>query len=642
MDVDKIRAKFSSHALRLQRLISRFTPAGDLQPGSLTKRTAIICLSIFLIAVGVRLLQWQNNWLTIDKTMWRLTERYKEEAQFLLNGDISSFVRGHTPQPDPGILMHTPGYPLVMALIYKLSGSSDTALRLFQILGDAAAALLVFLITIELLPKGVAIIAGLLVAFSPQLAYSSLLLLPDSLSGLPILAAVYLIVRASKRPHIVTMMAAGAAIGVSCWLRANALLLAPFLCLLIPVLFERGKRWRYAIAFVGAALLIIAPITIRNAIVFRSFIPLSLGAGQNLVAGIADYDPERKFGLEAYDDAASRQEAQLYNRPDYAADLYRPDGIERERLRMARAWAVIRSNKLWFLGVMLRRAALMLEYEQVSIVSVEPSVTNSPEITNETELAWSASPVDLSASNTSPAGQAQASLTEDNQALRIVSDNSEQGKPFASAPINVQRKSDYVLRLPVRVEQGRMVIRVESVDKRATLASAAVPDALQTNATTQDDMTVLQLPFVNGGEDRIRIALVNAESNEARSVIEIGSLEIFRLGTASYLWTRYPRAVVKTGQKFFKTSWMLPLTLIGIVLLSLAGRGRALAILLCVPAYYLCVHSPLHIEHRYVLALHYFFSILIAVALYWIAVRLWQLVQRFVPTRRRESAQPNS
>ena len=628
-------------AAKFTRLGARFVREDDLQAGGITrKNTAVICLLIFFTATGVRLLQWQNSWLTVDKTMWRLTERYKDEAQLLLVGDVASFVRGSESGPDPGILMHTPGYPLVIAVVYKASGNSDTALRLFQILADAGAALLVFLIAVEILPKAAAIIAGLLVAFSPQLAHSSLLLLPDSLSGLPILLAIYLIVRAGKSPRVITIMAAGAAVGLSCWLRANALLLAPFLCLLIFVLFERDRRWRYAAAFVAAALLVIAPITIRNAIVFRSFIPLSLGAGQNLVAGIADYDPERRFGLEAYDDAASRQEAELYNRPDYAADLYRPDGIERERARVARALTVISSNKLWFLGVMLRRAALMLRYEQVPIVSVEPSITNSPEITGETELAWAGSPAELIAGDPSSSGQARLSLTGDNQALRIAGDDSAEGKQFASPLINVKRKSDYVLRLPVRVEQGRMVVRVESGDKGATLASAAIPDSLEPGAPTKDSMTIVQVPFVNAGADQVRVVMANAEAGQT-PVIQIGGLEVFRLGAASYLWTRYPRTLVKVLQKFFKTTWMLPLMLFGIVLLALARRGRVLAIALAIPAYYLCVHSPLHIEHRYVLAMHYFFSILIATALYWLGKRLWEVGQRLGALKLHRKARSN-
>src|ERR1044071_7929374 len=185
-------------------LRSHMTELKCPQASGLPRRSmTVICLSILLIAVGVRLLQWQNNWLTIDNNMSRLTARYKEEAQFLLNGDILSFARGSTVGADATALMHPPGYPILIALIYKIFGHSDIALRAFQILADSGAAILVFLITAKLLPRGVAIIAGLLVASSPQLAYHSLLLLPDSLSGLPILLAIYLIARTGKHSSII-------------------------------------------------------------------------------------------------------------------------------------------------------------------------------------------------------------------------------------------------------------------------------------------------------------------------------------------------------------------------------------------------------------------------------------------------------
>ena len=628
-----------SLAAKLTRLGSRFLRAEDFGARALTRRRLVVlCLAVFLAAACVRLLQWQNNWHTIDRTMGKLTERYKEEAQFLLNGDLASFVRGPTPEPDPGILMHPPGYPVLMAAVYKLTGRSDAGLRLFQILADAAAAVLVFLIAAELLPAAAAVVSGLLVAFSPQFAYSSLILMPDSVSTLPILLAVYLIVRARESPRVLTFIAAGACIGVSCWLRANALLLPFFLGLLIFVLFERGRRWRYAAALAAAAILVILPITIRNAVVYKSFIPVSLSAGQNLVAGIADYDPEKRFGFEAYDDAACRQEALMYNRPDYAFDLYRPDGVLRERLRTARALAVIRSNKLWFVGTMLRRAALMLENERVPIVSVEPTITNRPEITDGTELSWANSPAELLANNTAASARAQLSLTENAQALRVAGDDSGQGTQLASAPVGVQSKSDYVLRLPVAAEQGRMVVRVETADGRATLASATIPDSLEPGALTKDSMTVLQVPFVNAGAEQVRVVLSNAGPDQSRPVVRVGPAELFRLGPASYLWTRYPRALVKTVQKFFKTSWLLPLAIIGTVLLALARRWRALAAALVVPAYYLSVHSPLHVEPRYVLAMHYFFSLLIAAALYWLGARILEVARRVVPAKFRRRA----
>jgi hypothetical protein len=570
-----------------------------------------------LIGVGVRLLHWQNDWLAIDNNMWRLTARYKEEAEFLIDGDIRSFIRGNTPQPDTGLLIHPPGYPIVIWLVHKLSGNSHTALRIFQIACGAGAALLGFFIANRLLPAGAAIMAGLLASLSPQLSFNSLLLLADSVAIVPVLLAIYLIVRARQQPRLSTITAAGIAIGVSCWFRANGLLLAPFLCLLVLPLFEQGKRWRYVGAMLAAALLVMAPITIRNLIVYRSFIPLSLGAGVTLVEGIADYDPDHRFGLEAYDHAVCRQEAQLYNRPDYADDLFRPDGIERERSRRDRALAVIRSNKSWFLGVMVQRAASMLEYEQVSIVSAEPSVTNRIEITGQTKRIWVASPDELINNNKA---LGQLSLTTDGQALQIKGDDSRQGPQLISARISIQQKTDYVLRVPVYIEQGRMVVKVNRVDNGKTLGSATLPDSL-----TKESGSIVQIPFVSGSADQIHVVITNAQIDSMPPIMQVGGIELFELGPASYLWTRYPRMLIKSVQKFFTTRWLLPLTAFGVVLLVLSRRWSVLAIILAVPAYYLCVHSPLHVEPRYVLVIHYFFLMLVALILYWGGLKVWHL-----------------
>lgn len=64
---------------------------------------------------------------------------------------------------------------------------------------------------------------------------------------------------------------------------------------------DRGKRLRAASAVVAGALLLIAPITIKNAIAYKRFVPLSLGAGQTFLEGIADYDEENRFKIAITD-----------------------------------------------------------------------------------------------------------------------------------------------------------------------------------------------------------------------------------------------------------------------------------------------------------------------------------------------------
>src|SRR5205085_121572 len=89
-----------------------------------------------------------------------------------------------------------------------------------------------------------------------------------------------------KRPRLTTVIAAGAMVGVSCWLRANALMLAPFLAVGVAILVSRGKRLRYGLALVAATAVVIAPITTRNWVLFHRFIPLSIAGGEDLVVGI--------------------------------------------------------------------------------------------------------------------------------------------------------------------------------------------------------------------------------------------------------------------------------------------------------------------------------------------------------------------
>ncbi len=342
-------------------------------PSTRPKLLATI-LIIFCIAMGVRLLVWQLYRQDVDGVMSGLTAGYKSEARALMNGDLRLFLAGPDPPSDASVMAHPPGYPIVMAIVFKLFGESDAALRFFQIVCDSLSAIFVFLIAAELTAsRKIATTAGILAALSPQLAYTSSLLLPDSLSVLPILASVYLIARASQGslPSFAWPIA-GALIGVSCWLRPNGLLLPLYFAAAVPFLMPAGQRWRKAALLAVGAVLVIAPITIRNAVVFRSFVPLSLGSGVTLVEGIADYDRDGTTGAQKTDMEVLQSEAQQSGRPEYAGSLYTPDGVDRERARTRRAVAIVGERPIWFAGVMVRRAASMLRLERVPVIDGSP------------------------------------------------------------------------------------------------------------------------------------------------------------------------------------------------------------------------------------------------------------------------------
>jgi hypothetical protein len=610
----------------------RQSEQGERARDASSRRLLTSALVIFLVAFGVRLLAWQDNAREALRVQSAVTEGYRHTGRLLREGGLSAFFSASSPLADPSHLGHPPGYSILLAIVSGSSRDADATVRLMQITADALAVVAVFLIAAALLSTSIARIAAALVAFAPQFTYNSTLLLPDSLAVLPLLLAVYCLVRAAnaKRLALAWFVAAGALVGVSCWLRANAMMLAPFMALCLPFLFERGRRLLYAALLVGGMLLIVLPLTARNYMVHDQLIPVSLGAGQTFLEGIADYDRDGRFGIPATDMGIMKMEAELYGRPDYYGMLFNPDGVKRERLRIRMGLRLVAAHPFWFAGVMLRRATGMLRLERVHTISPEPPVTHSLDIAEGTQPAWANSPAELLASAKVESTQAEITLAPGGQTLNLRGDDSKYDAQFTTAPIAVRRDTDYLLQLPVRIEQGRMTINVTRANGSTPAASFIVePQDWKTQA--EQPTAIIQIPFVSRSDEEVRIVFSNGGS---RPLVQIGQAQLYALGPSAYGWTRYPRALVNLIQRVFVTAVMLPLALFGLYLLVNRRQWRALALLLVVPAYYLCFQSALHTEYRYVMAIHYFLFIAVALALNTIALFLWRSLLKLPIARR--------
>lgn len=604
----------------------------------------LLLLIIFLVALGVRVLAWQDVRFEAERAQAGVTRDYVHAARAFVEGGPGAFLSRASPLADPNTLGHPPGYAVLLALVHAASGESEHATRLVQVVADSLAAVVVLLVAAALgLPRGAATLAGLLVALSPQFVWNSVQVLPDTLAALPILLAVWCVALASKRrgddrgnqSRVWKFVAAGALVGLSVWLRANAMLLAPFLAAAVFFSFERERRLRYALAVVAGALLVIAPLTIRNAYVFGHFVPVSLGAGQTLLEGIGDYDPEGRLGVPATDTGIQRLEAEKYGRPDYASTLFGPDAVMRERARLRLGWSVIRERPLWFGGVMARRAASMLKLERARRIGTEPPVSHPLDAWEGKSPEWSVAPAELARGGEVLSEKAEVSLTPDGSALRLSGDESKYGGQFASAPFKVSRDTDYVLRVPLRAVRGRMTAAVTDAARERTYASSVVEPSEGVGEEEQPVRTT-QLAFVSGELKEVRLLFANAASAPVRPLVQAETPALFALGPAAHLWTRAPRFVIAGVQKLFVTAVMLPLYVAGLVLLWRAGHRRALLALLAVPVYYFCAQSALHTEYRYVLVIHHFLFVLAAVSLCRAGDIIWGRA-RTLRTRRAEA-----
>ena len=641
-----------------------------LGPSARPSRVQLVVIGsfVFISAVGVRLLHWQDSNVEIiygKTSLGGVFNRYDKEARRILDEGRLLYPADPPERGDARLLVHPPGYSILLAAIYKLRQQPHLALWAVQILSDGLAALLVFLIGCELLHYGVAVIAGSLVALSPHLAFYSLILSPDSLAGLPLLIAVLLIAKSLQRPTFARFFASGILIGLSCWLRANALLLAPFFCLFILVSFRGRKRLHYSGALLAATLMTIAPITIRNLVVFHHFIPLSIAGGENLVVGIGDCDPENRFGMPHSDREARLKDVEWNGRPDYGASLWTPDGIERDQIRFARGLQVIRSNPGWFLKAMLLRGGFMLSYNDsrarrwpfttavVPIVSLEPRFghkfeasdpgaesENTPPVVMSNgvlltgvrlhlavpeQTTWSTSASDLTSLGVLLSQRAAISQSPDKQTLRLTGDDSAYADQFAAEPIEVHPNNDYVLSLEAKVLRGDMAVKLSSLDGRISATTASILVAQQESQSdtdpadshNQQDLTLIQAPFASGRIDKLRLVFSNNDPNGSRPEVLVGSARIFSIGPTPGTWTRIPRTLTRGLQRnLFLTSRLTPAIILGIALLVVAGMRKTVALLLVIPVYYLSVQSALSTEYRYILPIHYILFIAGAVTLY--------------------------
>ncbi len=598
------------------------------------KPLILTCCAIFLVAIVVRTFHWQDN---PTPPFHGMTGEYRAYAIALLQGDVKNFLAGPNPPSDANVIKHPPGYPLLMAAVYKLFGFSDNALTVLHILLDALAALLVFLIAYEIfshttaagLPRfgsrfGVAALSGFLVALSPQLAYHSIALIPDPLAAPPLLLSAWLLLRAYKNPRLVTIFASGLMIGVSCWFKANTLLLPLFVCAIMPVLFKRGLRLRFAAALLAGFLLLIAPITIRNAIYFRSFIPVSLGAGLILVDGIGLYDKEQRFGLPDNDYLLSKLEAQAFGRPDYVGVHFGIDGVMRERYRMKRGLAVLQADPVWFSKMMAHNAALMLRLTRVELMRPQAAVRSFLSVPSDAIPSWIVRPGDQ-ASQPIPTDVTVTQLA-DRRALGIEGFSY---NLFLSKPVIVTPNTEYLIRVPLRIEHGAVVIAIVD-SQHNTLAWTPVLHPIHWLGLPEPQRPEvnIDLPFVSGKSTSVEIRVTNGARAQGHVAAELGTISAYKLGPASQTWTRYPRSALRLIEKFFITAVMLPFTLLGVILLMRKCRWPELTILLVLPIYYMCAQSPLWTEFRYISPMHYFLFILAAVGFVWSVEILRKAISR--------------
>src|ERR1044072_3268895 len=135
-----------------ERLAAPDSQDDAAQVRSRRTRLVLICAIIFLAAFAVRQLHWHDYHLKVGSDLGSLVHRYQKHAKEMLDGEGVLFPRDYARKVNIQWLVYPPGYSIFIAAIYGLFGDSNNRLALAQMILDAAAAALVFLVAAELLP----------------------------------------------------------------------------------------------------------------------------------------------------------------------------------------------------------------------------------------------------------------------------------------------------------------------------------------------------------------------------------------------------------------------------------------------------------------------------------------------------------
>jgi hypothetical protein len=248
----------------------------------------------------------------------------------------------HEVQPSSA---YSPGLPLFVAAVYLASGGEHLTLALVLLaLIGAAAIPMAYLLGRRFAGVAAGLIAAAVIAVYPALLDYQGMLLTEPLAAFLLSAALVSLFRAGDSPSRPGFpwrwLATGALFGLLALVRPEYLLLAGLLPLAWLAREALRGRARAAVAPIAVSLLatalIIAPWTIRNAVVLDRFVPISTGGGKALFIGTY---------LEADGDAVKLRELLLDRRPALRRQLAASGPVDDpDRLALERVLARIAAD----------------------------------------------------------------------------------------------------------------------------------------------------------------------------------------------------------------------------------------------------------------------------------------------------------
>ncbi len=254
-------------------------PASNIQHP--TSNVARILAAIVVLAAAVRIAWMLHTGYTPSVT--------DDAGRYDLLGRSLANAAGFVNPNGSTTMFWPPGYPFVLAAVYKLApfvhtGDVRTALVL-QALLDAGTVLLVFAIARRAFDERTGTVAAATYALLPSAIFFSGITLTETSFTFFLMLAVWLLIESHDRDDWRLLAAAGLVIGYATLIRGQAALL-PLVAL---PFWLQSMPWRAAalrVAATGAlAFVIVLPWTIRNYVESRSLVLIASNSGVDFYIG---------------------------------------------------------------------------------------------------------------------------------------------------------------------------------------------------------------------------------------------------------------------------------------------------------------------------------------------------------------------
>ena len=331
------------------------------------RKRLILLLLAFLLAFCVRFLTLQFMRAHLNDPGWFQVGSYAKfdrQARDILDGKQRLFWIDDATRTD--LAQYPPAFTAWVALVYKVAGEQSpyAVQRVQWVLDLLVSFVLVAGMAWTAFGWRASVAASFLFALLPVFALYGAYPSADAPATWFVLGGNWLLLLAAQRKNVWLALGAGVLLGIACWFRVNPL----YLCvgwafaLFFFVRATRRERLLLSAAVLLGTVLVIAPIVVRNFLVFPDFTPTGGTIGTNLWEGLGETELGRQQGFILGDDKmVERERAKLGLPADARIDAQWPDGIRRDRERTREALEFIGEHPVWYAGVMLRRMWGMLK-----------------------------------------------------------------------------------------------------------------------------------------------------------------------------------------------------------------------------------------------------------------------------------------